>query len=210
MATSKLALFNETLGHLKEGKLASLAEATERRYVLDDYYDGAQLYCLEAGFWNFAMRVVEVDKSVSLIPSFGFTNAFEKPTDWVRTYKLSASEQFVPPLVGDQITEEAGVWYADVDPLYVQYVSSSASYGLDLSLWPPSFQLFFTLYLAHRVAPRIATSDTLTKDLEKACDRAKRRSQAIDAMNQPIGFPPRGSWVSSRTSTSSRARDADG
>lgn len=205
MAT-KLALFNQVLGHLKEGKLASLSEAVERRYVLDDYYDDAQLFCLEQGFWNFAIRTVQIDASVSLDPSFGYTNAFEKPTDWVKTYKMAASETFVPPLVGRQVVEEAGVWYADCDPLYVQYVSSSVTYGLDLALWPPTFTLFFTLYLASRAAPRVATSDTLTDRLEAKANRVKRMAQAIDAMNQPIDFPPRGSWVTSRQFAPSRTR----
>jgi hypothetical protein len=46
------------------------------------------------------MRSVAVDSSVSLTPSFGFSYAFEKPTDWVRTNVMSAMEGFDPPLIG--------------------------------------------------------------------------------------------------------------
>lgn len=199
--TTKLSLYNQALGHLKEGKIADLTEAVERRYVLDDYYDDALLVCLEQGLWNHAMRSVAIDSSASLTPSFGFTYAFEKPTDWVRTNVMSAVEGFDPPLIGRQVVDEAGVWYADCDPLYVQYVSSSVDYGLDLSLWPATFTLFASLYLAFRAAPRIATSDTLTDALERRATLAKRKAQSLDAMNQPIAFPPTGTWVSSRGRT---------
>jgi hypothetical protein len=47
--TTKLSLYNQSLGHLKEGKIADLTEAVERRYVLDDYYDDALIFCLEQG-----------------------------------------------------------------------------------------------------------------------------------------------------------------
>jgi hypothetical protein len=90
--------------------------------------------------------------------------------------------------------DEAGVWYADCDPLYVQYVSSSVSYGGDLSLWPATYTLFVSLYLAFRAAPRIANSDKLTDALERKSTLAKRKAASLDAMNQPIGFPPTGTW----------------
>lgn len=205
MAT-KLAIYNQALRHLKDEKIASLAEATERRYVLDDYYDDAILYLLRKKPWNFAIRTVTIDSSVSLDPAFGYQYAFEKPSDWVRTYKLSASETFAVPLTGNQIVDEAGVWYADIDPLYVQYVSSSVSYGADLSIWTPDFALCFTLYLAYRACPRVASSDQLKKDLLKEYRDELRAAGAYDAMDQPIGFPPRGSWVSSRQLAPSRTR----
>lgn len=201
MAT-KLALYCQALGHLKEAKIASLAEATERRYVLDDYYDDAQLWCLRAGYWNFAIRTVSIDASDTLEVSFGFQNAFEKPEDWVKTYRLSASETFAVPMFGDELAEEAGVWYANIDPLYVQYVSSSTSYGLDLSLWTPDFQLFFTLHLAWLANNRITKSDALWETLRKERDKQKRRAQATEAMDQTIGVKPSGSWVRSRNASS--------
>jgi hypothetical protein len=205
MAT-KLALMNQALGHLKEGKIASLAEAVEKRYVLDDYYDDAQKWCLEQGFWNHAMRVVQIDASDTLTPSFGFTAAFEKPSDWVKTYRMSADERFSVPLIGDQLSEEAGVWYGDMDPLYVQYVSSSVTYGLDLSLWPPTFQLFFTTHLAWLSCLRITSSTELWEKLEKQRDKLKLKAAALDAINQPPGQRPRGAWVTSRQVAPSRTR----
>jgi hypothetical protein len=206
--TTKLSLYNQSLGHLKEGKLADLTEAVERRYVLDDYYDDALLFCLEQGLWNHAMRSVSIDSSTSLTPAFGYTYAFEKPSDWVRTNVTSALEGFDPPLKGREIVDEAGVWYADCDPLYVQYVSSSTDYGGDLSLWPPTYALFVSLYLAFRASPRIATSDTLTDALERKSTLAKRKAQSMDAMNQPVAFPPAGSWRLARAGAFSTSRSS--
>ena len=94
----QLKIYNAALGHLGERKIASLTENREPRRVLDDFYNDVVQYCLERGTWEFAARNVQIDASTSSSPPFGFTNAFVKPTDWVRTVLLSANECFDPPL----------------------------------------------------------------------------------------------------------------
>src|SRR4051812_14344590 len=117
MALLQLKIYNAALGHLGERKIATLAENREPRRVLDDFYNDVVQYCLERGTWEFACRNVQIDASTSVSPPFNFTHAFAKPTDWVRTVKLSASPTFDPPL--RQFEEERGFWYADGTPLYL-------------------------------------------------------------------------------------------
>lgn len=193
--TSKLSLYNSALLILGERKLASLAEAREPRRALDDAWDDGVAYCIEGGFWNFAMRAVQIDSSASVTPTFGYTYAFTKPQDFVRLYSYGSTETFDPPLL--TVVDEPNYWYANVDPLYVKYVSNDTAYGMDLSLWSESFAEYVANRLAVKTCKRI-TGAFPSDDLKKDEKRALAIARSKDAMDEPTGFPPRGLWVSSR------------
>ena len=206
--TSKLVLYNEALGHLESGALTSLSEDVAPRHVLDTYYAGAQKFCLEQGFWNFAMRTIQIDKSTSATPTFGYSNSFEKPTDWIRTYQVSASEVFNPPLL--DFVDEPNFWYANVDPMYVRYVSNDSAYGLDLSIWPETFAEYFALYLAYKACIRITSDQSKKKDLKVLSREARGDARSKDAMNEPPAFRPMDTWASSRGQSAGRRSRWDG
>jgi hypothetical protein len=195
MAT-KLAIFNATLRELGSRKLSSLTESREPRRVLDDCWEDVLSFCIEQGAWNWAIRSQEIAASTSITPTFGYAYAFEKPTDWVRTVGLAGDEYFQTPLLEYQ--DETGYWWADIDPIYVRYVSDDPSYGYDLGAWPATFQRFVELYLAYRAAPAVVGSDSLQDRLEKRYRRALTDARSKDAMGDPTTFPPTGSWVKSR------------
>lgn len=205
---SKLGVYRIALLHLEQRRLASLTEAVPARYALDDGWDDAVAYCLEQGYWNFAMRAVQADSSTSVSPSFGFEFAFTKPEDWVRTFIASSDESLSPQLNGTQLRDEAGYWYANCDPLFIKYVSSDTAYGGDLSLWPATFADYVAIRLANLCCGRVMGSNTKLEILEKKEKRARIDARSKDAMNEGVEFPPRGTWVMSRgTSRSSSNRD---
>ena len=109
MAT-QLAVYQEALEHLGERPLASLSEDREPRRALDAAWDTTLTYCLEQGFWNWAMRSVEIEPEPAIEPAFGYQAAFSKPTDWLRTYVVSANDTFDPPL--PDFIDENGYWMA--------------------------------------------------------------------------------------------------
>lgn len=195
--TTLLRVYNEALRHLGERRLASTSEARDARYHLDDAVTEVKAKCLEAGYWNFAMRAIEQTASGTLTPAFGFSYAFEKPSDWVRTYIVSPNEW-----LGEWVSrfnDEAGIWYAQINPIWAKYVSNDTSYGYDLSLWPQSFAGYVAAELALAVAPSISsTSADKLADLKETVKRTKSSALAKDAMNEPPVAPPHGSWVRSR------------
>lgn len=193
---SKLATYNIALGYLGERKLASLAENREPRRVLDDYWDATCAYCLGRGLWKFARRTLLIDSSATIDPQFGYTKAFEKPSDWVRTFDVSDNERMDPPLLN--FKDEGGLWYADCDPLYVSYVSNDTSFGLDLSLWPETFADYVATRLAAQACPRIVNAASRAETLKKDEKRAKAEALSKDAMDGAVSFPPAGTWVRSR------------
>lgn len=192
---SKLGLYNGALLVLGERKLASLAEAREPRRALDDAYDDVVAYCLEMGYWNWSMRAIQVDSSASVTPTFGFQYAFTKPTDFVRLYRIGATETMDPPLL--EYADEPNYWYANWDPLYIKYVSNDTAYGMDLSIWSETFSEYVIQRLAVKTCKRITgafPNDIMKMDEKKAMAQARSK----DAMDDPPGFPPRGTWVISR------------
>lgn len=201
--TSKLSLYNDALLHLASERLANLAEASASRYALDDAYDGTLKYCLEQGFWNFAMRAVQIDSSESVTPTFGYSYAFTKPSDFIRLHSLSANENLTPPLL--RVTDEPNYWYADCDPLFAKYVSNNGAYGGDLSIWPETFADYVAKRLAVKVSKRV-TGKEASEELGRQEMRARADARSKDAMNEPPGFPPTGSWVNSRGGGGDRSR----
>lgn len=205
---SKLAVYNEALRILGERRLTGLTEARDARYHLDDAYATASLYCLEQGYWNHAMRAVQIDASVSIIPSFGYTAAFEKPSDWIRTYIVANNDIFNPPLL--RYDDEGDCWYADLETLYVKFISNDADWGADLGKWGPFFAHYVSVHLARRTCKRITGSTEGVKDLIAMERLARIDARAKDAMNEPPKFPPRGTWVNSRTTMADRQLNRDG
>lgn len=209
MTTSKLSLYNGALRALGERKLSALTEERLPRRVLDDVWDGGAVdACLERGQWNFAMRTVKAEYSPSVEPSFGLRRAFDKPTDWIRTSGLCSDEYFQCPLT--QYRDEAGFWYADLDAIYVRYVSNHSSYGNDLSLWPESFVSCVELYLASEVCETITQSESKRKRIEKQLDDQLVKARSKDAMDEPPAFPPQGRWSRARMGRGMEGRRARG
>lgn len=192
----KITLYNEALGHLGERKLANLAENRESRRALDDVWDTSKAYCLEQGIWNWAIRSVEIESSTSITPTFGFSKAFQKPDDWARTAQVSANENFEPPL--QRFIDEAGYWWADCDPLYVRFVSNDTEYGNNLARWTTLFSDYVSLRMAVKACFRITGSDSRLEGLLKLEKRALSEARSKDAMAEPPGRMPTGSWVMSR------------
>jgi hypothetical protein len=205
MAATQLGLYNEALRLIGERRLASLAENREPRRVLDDIWnDGVVDYCLEQGQWNFAMRAVEIEKSTTTIPAFGYTNAFDKPNDHIRTAGVCEDEFFTVPLL--RMVEEVGFWMADIDPIYVRYISNAATYGNDLTRWPKTFTKYVAAYIASEAVFTLTQSAEKQGYILQTMARRLIDARSKDAMADPTAFMPQGGWIQSRRGGGRRDR----
>ena len=204
--TTKLIVYNLALAYLGLKPLVSTTEVREERYLLDIQYDaGSVRYCLEQGLWPHAKRATQIEYTSDVEPSFGLRRAFTKPTDMVRVWVVAADEYFRIPLTG--VSSDPGYWFADIDTIWVQYVSDDASYGGDLTGWPETFARMVAAYLASRAKPaqnkdderRIAIADAAYEGFA-----SDARSKA--AQEGPMQFAPMGSWRRSRFSGNSGDR----
>jgi hypothetical protein len=201
--TSKLQIYQGAALALGDRKIISLTENRETRRALDSVWerDGVKR-CLQMGLWHFASRSVQYDYSPSVEPPFGFKRAFNKPEDWVRTTKMCEDEFYKVPLL--QYTDEAGFWYADLDTIYVSFVSLLPDYGMDFSKWPPNFTIFVELWFAWSICRRTTNSGQTKEDLWKDVDKALRNAKSTDAMDEATQFLPPGTWSTSRQGRTSR------
>ena len=204
MAATQLGLYNAALRLIGERILSSLSENREPRRVLDDIWsDGAVNYCLEQGYWNFAMRAVKITKSAT-VPAFGYSNAFDKPNDHIRSAGIAEDELFNVPLL--HVMEEVGFWFADIDPIYVRYISNANTYGSDLTRWPQTFGKYVAAYLASEAVLTLTQNTDKQKTIYALMLRRLTDARSKDAMADPTAFPPEGSWSSSRHGGANRQR----
>jgi|1_EtaG_2_1085319.scaffolds.fasta_scaffold42469_1 hypothetical protein len=205
--TSKSTLYDGALFLLEQPSLASVTEDKEARHVLDHFYEDkdAKTDCLEMGNWNFATRTLKLDYNSDIDPDFGLKRAFTKPTDWIRTTEISSDEFFSHPMTDHQYKDEQGYWFADIDEIYVRFVSNGSSYGFDFSLWPKSFEAMVEHYLAWKISPRV--NPKKLKDIEKAFKAARKNALSKDALQEGVKFPPETGWQSSRRQSRPSRRD---
>jgi len=195
--TTRLQLYNLALLFSGERSLASLTEAREPRRLLDQVWDtGGVKKCLEMGQWIFAMRTMQIDYDPDLDPQFGFQRAFSKPSDWCATSAVCSDEYFREPLI--QYVDEAGYWYADLDTIYVRYVSDDDQYGADLNSWPGWFEDLVACFFSHRIIWKLSGSDDKVNQSEKRLEKFLKIAQNRNMQASPTKFPPAGSWSRSR------------
>lgn len=203
--TDRLSIYNGALLAIQERALASLTENREPRYLLDTVWNnGGVQYCLGQAQWRFAMRTTQQTYDPSYTPAFGYAKAFPKPTDWMITSAVCQDEYFQVPLL--QYADEIGYWFADLEDIYVKFVSNDAGFGMDLSLWPYSFARYVEQYFAGEIVGKLAGKEGLIDRLLGPAGRPEKGSvhaalvtaKNRDAMAGPTTFAARGSWVTSR------------
>jgi hypothetical protein len=209
--TTKLSFFNDALLACGERFLASVSENQESRHLLDQVYaSGGVEYCLERGQWNFATRTVALDYETGIEPPFGFSRAFTQPTDYCCTRAVCADEFFRVPLKGHQHTHEANYFYADLDTIYLRYVSKDPLYGLNLNLWPQTFLDVVAIHFASKIAKKLGHSQAEKEALEKERDKLLKEAKNSDAQREGVQFPQPGMWARARTGYGSSRRDGGG
>ncbi len=198
MGTNRLALYNGALVTvLGERALASLSEnRAPRRYLDTAWNNGAIDKLLIAGQWIFARRSVRMDADANLAPNFGWTNAFSRPTDYIRALAVCTDEFFQVPF--EQYQEEDETFYGALETFYLAYVSNDAAFGADLGKWPPNFVSFAELWLARQIVGSLTGNRTEKAALDKDVAKALTKAQSTDAMEGPTKYPPSGTWVNAR------------
>lgn len=184
-------------------------EATLRR-LIDEVYDDGVEYMLGQGMWNFASRTVAIEAETDVEPDFGYNYTFEKPSDYIRLIKIADNGTMWPTLsddAGEAYLEEGDFFHANVDPLYIQYVSDGVTYGRDASLWPMGFRKAVEAYLALEIAPHAPRMSARGLDALRAhYAMMLKDARTKDAINQASVRPPPGRFVRSRAGYSGRGQ----
>jgi len=176
--------------------LSSLVEVNPAREALDGAWQPAVDYLLTEGFWNFAIRSVELTNDEDVTPLFGFDYAMSKPDDWVRTLSVSDSALYTEGF--EQYEDEADYWYCDVDPLYVRYISNDDEYGWNVAKWRQPFAKALEAYLAFECGLPVTSDRGNRNDMLEIYSRRLKRAKTIDAVDERVRREPVGRLVRSR------------
>jgi len=197
MSTSRLEIYNDALVICGERVLASLTEDRKPRRLLDHVWDNDGVdACLERGQWKFAMKTVKLDIDTDVTNDFGYRNAFSKPDDWILTSALCSDEFFTAPLL--RYEDENNYWYAEIDEIYVKYVSNSTDYGQNLGLWPATFADFVAGHFAKKIILSLTQDAAVRQEVDAEYKERMMLAKNNDAMAGPQKFPAPGDWVNSR------------
>ena len=197
VGTTKQKLWDGAMTELGHRNVSTSENGPPRR-TLDLVYDKVVEECLSEASWNFAMKSQQLDSDTGVTVNFGQQRIFAKPSDWLRTFALSADEEFSIPLTG--YLDEKSRIIADATPIYAQFVSNDTGAGLDLNKWPIKFTRYVECELADRTCMRLTGDKKLKEDIEGRTHREKREAKAADAMDESIKFRPMSSWASARLS----------
>ncbi len=202
LSADKLKVYNKALYKLGSRKLATITENREPRRILDEIWGAADdmvSWALEIGDWNFATRIVELSYSPSVEPSFGHRKAFDIPTDMRKLTSLSSDEFFTRPMTAREYQIASTYWLADLETLYVKYVSDDTSYGFNSAAWSEQFCELLACRLAYLACERITNSAQKKRDCAAELRQAMAYAKSSDTMAEGTKFLPRGSWISSRS-----------
>lgn len=196
--TDQLSLYNGALLICGERFLGSLTEEREPRRLLDNVWsrNGVKT-CLEHAQWFFATRSVQLDYDPAVQPPFGYNRAFDKPTDWLKTVAVCSDEFFRTPLL--RYVDEAGMWYSDLDTIYVRYVSNDIGYGMNYALWTESFREYVEHFFASKIILKLSNSEEEEKKIHELMKKALLVAKNDSAMTEPTSFPAQGNWSKSRS-----------
>lgn len=196
---SRLSIYKGALLALGERTIESLSEDTPARYELDVVWDlDGVKRCLEEGFWKFALRTVKLTYDTSITTAFGFSRAFQKDNDFIRTAGIYSDEYLQAPLT--HYADELRYIYCDLDTIYFQYVSDHVQFGRNYGSWPETFSDYVHHHFAAQACERITGGRVKKEDMEKKAHKLLVNARSKDAMEGPVKFAPVGSWVRSRSS----------
>lgn len=196
--TVRLRIYNEVLRLHGDKRLTSINEQTETRRILDDAWEQDPVrYILEKALWKFARRTVSIDASDDITLISGWQYGFYKPEDVARVAAVSDTEVFSDPFLIYQ--DEGEFWFANVDPIYVTYVSYDADFGYNTELWTKTFEHVVAAYMATKTLRRITKEQLkLGQDIDKYYRKLLLEAKANDAQLGPTRFLPDGRFVRAR------------
>lgn len=170
-ATTKLIVWNAALRELGAAPLTDTTSANTRQYELNAAWDHAVEDVLSQKDWAFTRRRSTLaGVADTSFPPYSYRAS--KPSDYLRKawVKANADDEFEL----DHAEVAANIYLFTASGL-LEYISDHAD-NYDPANWPPHFTRALTLYLAARVAPKLARAG--------AADLGRLESQYQTALSE--------------------------
>jgi len=188
-----LKIYNDALLILGQPKIVNTSDDSQRRAALDTAMNTDLVEsCMEETGWLFGRTSDQVDYDPGIEPSWGYTKALPKPANMLRLNGIFTDEYMYQPL--KRYEDEGDYWYADVDTVYVQYISRS--FLTAPQDWPVYFRKYVASALAMAAGPSLPNSNVQNAML------VHKQRQYDAKSNDAIASPPQvicnGNWSQAR------------
>jgi hypothetical protein len=194
----RLSIYQGALRLLGPSRLASLTEDRPERHALDAAWEDAVNYLLEQALWNFGIRTIEITSVGDVEPIFGYGYAFPKPDDWIRTAGISSTGAFSRDEPFNDFEDQAGFWFANLETMYVQYLSNDQDYGWNIGEWRQNFSKTLEAYLAFECGLPVSADRGNRNDLHSLFKDRLARAKNLDAVDERVRRKPSGCLVRTR------------
>jgi hypothetical protein len=198
---SEVDICNLALSHLKQRAIVQLDPTTsDTEEICALWYQLVRRSTLRLHPWNFAMGRAEVLPDGTYTPEFGFTHAYQKPTDFIRLIGFYDDE-------GNRIHGRGSENDFDLENDYILYNGEDATainirYIMDITdvnKMDPLFIDLFALDLAIRLAPRFTGGEARVKTLASLRTEVYTAATAIDGQERPPRRVQRSRFIEART-----------
>lgn len=130
---------------------------------------------LRAHYWNCAIKRVLISPDATP-PSFGYTNRFPRPADWLRTLQVGETER-------DRIefVTEGGYFLSDEDEFHLVYVFDNTNPATYDALLVACMEAAMAWAMCYAVTKSTSLRETLARELQDQLALAR----AIDGQDDP-------------------------
>lgn len=185
--TSEVAICNAALAKVSNNRIASLTEGSTAGDLCSEMYGRVRDRLLRRHIWNFNKKRVKLAR-LSEAPVFGWTHAYQLPSDWVRNIAVYPDSAGLSRTHAYQV--EGRRILSDHDSIYLIYGARIA----DPNEFDDMFREALAYALAVELAVPLAKSATLRDRMNEAFQAYVLEAQTIDGQDDPPDYPPESGW----------------
>ena len=189
--TSEVAICNAALTKVSNNRIASLTEGSTAGDLCNEMYERIRDRLLRRHIWNFNKKRVKLAQLASA-PVFGWTYAYQLPSDWVRNIHIYPDEAGLSPT--HYYETEGRMILADHENIYLVYGARIT----DPNEFDGMFREALAYALAVELAVPLAKSATLRDRMDQAFKEYVMEAQTIDGQDDPPDHPPEPGWADVR------------
>jgi hypothetical protein len=189
--TSEVAICNAALAKVSNNRITSLTEGSTAGDLCNEMYGRVRDRLLRRHIWNFNKKRVKLAQ-LSTAPVFGWTYAYQLPSDWVRNIAVYPDSAGIGQTHGYQV--EGRRILSDHENIYLVYGGRIT----DPNDFDDMFREALAYALAVELAVPLAKSATLRDRMNEAFLAYVMEAQTIDGQDDPPEFAAEPGWATVR------------
>ena len=173
MAT-EVSICSNALVLLGDQPISAFSEDKASALAASNLWPGTRNAMLRAHPWNCCVKRVVLSPDATA-PAFGYSYAFTRPSDWIRTLAVGRDGEEV------DYKTEGGKFLCDESTLYLRYIFRNT----DPATWDELLVEAMTLAMAAKLAYPITKSTSLADEMNAQLRDFMKTARAVDGQDDP-------------------------